>query len=168
MARWSHRAWCRGRALRLDGARDDRGARVAARARAAREVDRRARRPVRWAGDRRRRAGVVRARLRRGGGALRGALGPLRGLGEAPARAPRSRVAAVSRPGATRGSADLARQLGIESGDAARRSPRRRLVRVRVQHDSRGVRGGEGVAAGRVPNALVTMWTWITDDARDA
>ena len=73
----------------------------------------------------------------------------------------------------------LDRQLGLEGRPSARRAPRRRVARVRLQHDARaasGPRGGRwpssfarhGRDPDRFPNTLATMWTWITEDARDA
>ena len=94
--------------------------------------------------------GILAARLRRRRRAVRSSAGSrfdeaVRGAAGAARRgraAVRGRLLLDCRPeprtpsGATRGTAPVARQLGVGGGHAPRRSPRRRLAGLRLQHDA--------------------------------
>ena len=100
---------------------------------------RRAGHPVRGPARRRPRAGLLAGGLRAAGRFVRGALGALRrGRREAPRAA-----------GATRPAVD--RKLGLGRRPAPRRTARRRLARVGLQHDAGALRGEPRGPRARLP-----------------
>ena len=188
LARWADGAGSGGRAVRRDEAGDHRGAGGLARAGAIGQGAVGTGRAVRWPGDRRCRPGFVQGRLRRGGRAVRAAVAALRrdapaDQGHAPAgncgrRRQRPAGSLLPPPRQSRG-------IPVWIGSWGSRAGMRRVARAgdgwlasaynttpEAFTAAMEVLGGELESqqrpSGDFPNALVTMWAWITGSRSEA
>ena len=59
-------------------------------------------------------------------------------------------------------------ELGLEGRAATGRRGGRRVAGLGLQHDAGALRRRRSSELGAMPNALATMWTWVTDDRADA